>query len=295
MHFKTLRLHGFKSFVETTELAIRPGLTGLVGPNGCGKSNLVEALRWAMGETSPKQMRGGAMDDVIFSGTTNRPARDLAEVTLVLENPRRDAPAAWNDSDELQIARRIERERGSAYRINGREVRARDVQLLFADVATGARSTALVSQGKVGALIVAKPQDRRGVLEEAAGITGLHSRRHEAELRLNAAEGNLARVSDLIGALETQLAGLERQARQASRYRQLAADIRKTEALRFLILSDEIAAALTAAEEGLRAAEALVVERTAESARAASAQAEAAARLPGLRQAEAEAGARRQR
>ena len=197
MHFTRLRLSGFKSFVDATELVIEPGMTGIVGPNGCGKSNLVEALRWVMGETSAKKMRGDDMDDVIFGGTANRPARNLGEVALLVDNRTRTAPAGFNEHDELEVTRRIERGNGSDYRINGKLVRARDVQLLFADNASGANSPALVSQGKVGQIINAKPQDRRMLLEEAAGITGLHSRRHEAELRLRAAETNLTRIAEI--------------------------------------------------------------------------------------------------
>ena len=185
MKFTRLRLSGFKSFVEPTEMVIERGLTGIVGPNGCGKSNLLEALRWVMGENSFKNMRASGMDDVIFSGTANRPSRNMAEVTIALDNGSRTAPTAFNDQETIEIARRIEREAGSAYRINGRDVRARDVQLLFADASTGARSPALVRQGQIGELINAKPQARRRILEEAAGITGLHTRRHEAELKLN--------------------------------------------------------------------------------------------------------------
>ena len=191
MHLNRLHLTGFKSFVDPTDLVIQPGMTGIVGPNGCGKSNVVEALRWVMGETSAKSMRGGEMEDVIFGGTTTRPSRNIAEVMLRLDNAMRDAPAAFNDSDEIDISRRIERGAGSQYRVNGKEVRARDVQLLFADMASGAHSTAMVSQGRIGALIGSKPTERRVLLEEAAGIRGLHSRRHEAELRLRAAETNL--------------------------------------------------------------------------------------------------------
>ncbi len=231
MKFTQLRLSGFKSFVEPTELLIKDGLTGIVGPNGCGKSNLVEALRWVMGETSAKNMRGGAMDDVIFAGTTSRPPRNVAEVTLGLDNTERIAPTAYNDTEEVDITRRIRRDTGSDYRINGKVSRARDVQLLFADMATGANSTAIVSQGRVGSLINAKPKDRRHLLEEAAGISGLHSRRHEAELRLRAAETNLERVDDVAGQLEVQLGSLKRQARQASRYRNISGHIRKAEAL----------------------------------------------------------------
>ncbi|MEX0760568.1 MAG: AAA family ATPase, partial [Tistlia sp.] len=215
VQFHKLRLSGFKSFVDPTELVIEPGMTGIVGPNGCGKSNLVEALRWVMGETSAKRMRGAGMDDVIFGGTGARPARNLAEVTLSVDNSDRLAPAAFNDDESLEIVRRIERERGSTYRINGREVRARDVQLLFADAASGAQSPAIVGQGRIGAVINAKPAERRSLLEEAAGIAGLHSRRHEAELRLRAAETNLERLDDVIGTLDSQLQGLRRQARQA--------------------------------------------------------------------------------
>ena len=218
MKFTRLRLIGFKSFVEPTEFLIEPGLTGVVGPNGCGKSNLVEALRWVMGESSYKNMRASGMDDVIFSGSGNRPARNTAEVSLVVDNADRKAPAALNDADILEISRRIEREAGSVYRINGRDVRARDVQLLFADASTGAHSPAMVGQGRIGELIAAKPKDRRALLEEAAGISGLHNRRHEAELRLSGAEQNLARLDDVVTEIDQQLEALKRQARQAGRY-----------------------------------------------------------------------------
>ncbi len=227
--FTKLRLSGFKSFVDATELLIEPGMTGVVGPNGCGKSNLIEALRWVMGETSARQMRGGEMDDVIFGGTSNRPARNLAEVGVTLDNSRRTAPPQY-EMDDLEIIRRIERGQGSAYRINGKDVRARDVQLLFADAATGARSSGLVSQGRVGALINAKPGERRGLLEEAAGISGLYSRRHEAELRLKNAEGNLDRLDDVLATLDEQLKSLQKQARQAARYRSISEQIKTIEA-----------------------------------------------------------------
>ena len=217
MHINRLRLLGFKSFVEPADLVIHKGLTGVVGPNGCGKSNLLEALRWVMGETSHKSMRAAAMDDVIFSGTTARPARNAAEVTLFLDNSERRAPAEFNDRDTLEITRRIEREAGSAYRINGREARARDIKILFEDAATGARSPALVRQGQIGEIVNAKPEQRRRILEDAAGVAGLHSRRHEAELRLKAAEGNLARLGDILGQLNTQIESLKRQARHAKR------------------------------------------------------------------------------
>ena len=199
MKLNKLRLLGFKSFVEPTDFQIEHGLTGVVGPNGCGKSNLVEALRWVMGETSHKSLRAAGMDDVIFSGTNTRPSRNTAEVMLFLDNADRSAPAQFNEHETLDISRRIEREAGSTYRINGREVRARDVRILFEDAATGARSPALVRQGQIGELVNAKPEQRRRILEDAAGIAGLHSRRHEAELRLRAAEGNLARLNDILG------------------------------------------------------------------------------------------------
>ncbi len=231
MQITRLRLLGFKSFVEPTELVIEKGLTGVVGPNGCGKSNLLEALRWTMGETSYKSMRAAAMEDVIFSGTTTRPARNMAEVTVFLDNSERTAPAEFNDSDVLEITRRIERDVGSAYRVNGRDVRARDVRILFEDAATGARSPALVRQGQIGEIVNAKPEQRRRILEDAAGVAGLHSRRHDAELRLKAAEGNLARLADIVGQLSTQMEGLKRQARQARRYRELSVEIRKAEAV----------------------------------------------------------------
>src|SRR6185295_13833658 len=230
MKISRLRLLGFKSFVEPTELVIEPGLTGVVGPNGCGKSNLLEALRWVMGESSYKSMRGSGMDDVIFSGTTQRPSRNMAEVMVTMSNDDRSAPPQHNDNEVLEISRRIEREAGSAYRINGKDVRARDVQLLFADVSTGARSPALVRQGQIAEIINAKPQARRLILEEAAGITGLHTRRHEAELKLKAAEQNLTRLEDVTSQLESQLNSLKRQARQAQKYKLISAEIRKLEA-----------------------------------------------------------------
>ena len=230
MKFSRLKLLGFKSFTDPVELVLEPGITGVVGPNGCGKSNLVEALRWVMGESSYKAMRASGMDDVIFSGSGNRPARNSAEVTVVLDNSDRTAPQAFNSADTIEISRRIEREQGSVYRINGRDVRARDVQLMFADASTGAHSPALVRQGQIGELIAAKPTQRRALLEEAAGISGLHSRRHEAELRLRAAEQNLERVDDIIAQVEVQLETLKRQARQATRYRALSGDIRRAEA-----------------------------------------------------------------
>lgn len=295
MFLSKLRLVGFKSFVDSTNLDIEPGVTGVVGPNGCGKSNLVEGLRWVMGETSAKQMRGGEMDDVIFGGTSDRPARNIAEAVLTLDNSDRSAPAQFNDATELDISRKIEREKGSTYRVNGKEVRARDVQLLFADAATGARSTALVSQGRIGQIVSAKPTDRRKILEEAAGITGLHSRRHEAELRLRGAETNLERLDDILVTLDDQMQSLKKQLRQARRYKSLNDHIRKAEATLFLIRWTAASAALRAAETAFTETEGVVADKTAASANAATVQAEAATGLPQLRQAEAEAAAALQR
>jgi len=295
LHFTKLRLAGFKSFVDPTEVVIEPGLTGVVGPNGCGKSNLVEALRWVMGETSAKQMRGGGMDDVIFGGTTSRPKRNLAEVSLVVANEDRRAPAQFNDSEELEIIRRIERERGSHYRVNGREVRARDVQLLFADAATGARSAGLVSQGKIGSIVQAKASDRRALLEEAANIRGLHTRRHEAELRLKGAELNLERLDDVLKALEGQRQALRRQAKQAQRYRTLSEQIRRAESIVLHRRWTATMAEREVAGRALTAAGDRVALAAEAAAKASTAQAESAAALPELRQIEAAAAAELQR
>ncbi len=291
MQFNKLRLLGFKSFVEPTEFAIERGLTGVVGPNGCGKSNLVEALRWVMGENSYKNMRASSMDDVIFSGSGNRPSRNMAEVALFLDNDDRTAPAAFNDSDELQVSRRIEREAGSVYRINGRDVRAKDVQLLFADVSTGARSPSMIGQGRIGELISAKPQARRALLEEAAGISGLHSRRHEAELRLRAAETNLERLDDVVVALEAQLDSLKRQARQANRFRTLAGEIRRAEAGLFYLRWAAASRGVREASATLQDATVSIAEAGITQGEAAKAQAIAAAKLPELRHAESSAAA----
>ena len=291
MKLRRLRLLGFKSFVEPTDFLIEPGLTGVVGPNGRGKSNLVEALRWVMGESSYKSMRASSMDDVIFSGSNNRPARNNAEVAIAVDNSDRSAPAAFNDQDTIGIARRIERETGSTYRINGREVRARDVQILFADASTGARSPALVHQGRIGEIIQAKPEQRRRVLEEAAGVVGLHARRHEAELRLKSAETNLLRVEDVIGQLATQIDGLKKQARQAIRYRTVSAQVRKSEAmlyhLRWTVATSEASEAERAKDMCVRE----VATRVGAEAEASKRQALAQASLPELREAEARAGA----
>ena len=291
MKFAHLKLSGFKSFVEPTELLIKDGLTGIVGPNGCGKSNLVEALTWVMGETSARNLRGGAMDDVIFAGTTSRPSRNAAEVTLGLDNRERKAPPLYNESPELDVTRRIRRDTGSDYRINGKVARARDVQLLFADLATGAHSTAIVSQGRVGALINAKPKERRHLLEEAAGISGLHSRRHEAELRLNSAENNLERVDDVIEQLEAQLGNLKRQARQANRYRNISGHIRKTEAMLLYRKYQQAQQKAAQAREKYEQAVLAVNELTRQAAAAESAGLRANEALKPLREAEASAAA----
>jgi chromosome segregation protein len=291
MKISRLRLLGFKSFVEPTELIVEPGLTGVVGPNGCGKSNLLEALRWVMGETSHKSMRAAAMDDVIFSGTTSRPARNVAEVTLFLDNSQRQAPAEFNDSDLIEITRRIEREAGSAYRINGREARARDIKILFEDAATGARSPALVRQGQISEIVNAKPEQRRRVLEDAAGIAGLHSRRHEAELRLKGAEQNLARLADIMGQLGSQIESLKRQARQARRYKDLSEEIRRSEAL-LAHLSWVEAQALVATEEHNFAEHLTILARaTEDEAKALREEAELAETIQPLRDEEAARGA----
>ncbi len=295
LRFNKLRLSGFKSFVDSSELLIETGLTGVVGPNGCGKSNLVEALRWVMGETSAKQMRGGEMDDIIFGGTSGRPARNIGEVLLHLDNSERTAPAQFNDSEELEVSRRIERDKGSTYRVNGKEVRAKDVQLLFADSATGARSTALVSQGRIGAVIAAKPSARRSLLEEAAGITGLHSRRHEAELRLRGAETNLERLEDILGTLDVQLTSLKKQARQANRYRNLSDHIRRAEATLYHLRWTAAVAERENNRQRLKTAERHVGELTGKTGATSRKQAECAAVLPDLRQKEAEAAAQLQR
>ena len=291
MQFTRMRMAGFKSFVEPTELVIEEGLTGIVGPNGCGKSNLVEALRWAMGESSAKQMRGGEMDDVIFSGTSDRPARNIAEVILSMDNSDRRAPAQFNGTDELDIVRRIERSNGSNYKVNGIDARARDVQTLFADASTGARSTALVSQGNIGEIIHAKPTQRRLLLEEAAGITGLQSRRHEAELRLRGAENNLGRLEDIVAALEEQHKLLKRQARQASRYRNLSDHLKRHEAIILHLQWVATQIEQNSATERLQDIENLVVERTLAVTSVNTAQANTSNVLPGLRDNEVKAAA----
>lgn len=295
VEFTRLRLTGFKSFVDPTDLVIEKGMTGVVGPNGCGKSNLVEALRWVMGESSAKQMRGGEMDEMIFGGTRDRPARNIAEVSLMMDNSARKATAQFNDSDELEVTRRIERGKGSQYRVNGRDVRAKDVQLLFADLSSGARSTALVSQGRIGTIINAKPNQRRHLLEEAANITGLHSRRHEAELRLKAAETNLERLDDVIQALDAQLQSLKKQARQAARYRTISDSIRAADAMVLTIRQAAAEKGLTSAGEAFAIAEQAVGVKAGLVAEATTAQAAAAEAVPPLRQTEAGEAAKVQR
>ncbi len=250
MQFQRLRLVGFKSFVDPAEVHIEPGLTGIVGPNGCGKSNVLESMRWVMGANSAKAMRGQGMDDVIFAGAADRPPRNHAEVQLTIDNAQRRAPQPFTDAPMLEVSRRIDRGQGSTYRINGKEVRARDVQLLFADASTGANSPALVRQGQISELIAAKPQNRRRILEEAGGVAGLHTRRHEAELRLKAAEANLERLDDIGRELETALNRLKREARQAERYKKISAEIRALQAaLLFVRWNDARVAAEGAAAE----------------------------------------------
>ena len=287
MKITRLRLLGFKSFVEPTEILVEPGLTGVVGPNGCGKSNLLEALRWAMGETSYKSMRGQAMDDVIFGGSQFRPARNTAEVTLFIDNSKRTAPAEFNDADTLEVTRRIEREVGSAYRVNGKDARARDIRLLFEDAATGARSPALVRQGRIGEIVNAAPQERRRMLEDAAGIAGLHSRRHEAELRLKATEANLQRLGCLISEISTQLQALRRQARQAQRYREISGKIRETEALLHHLHWVAACAHVEREEAAFQVALGTVAQETKAEGEALRQQAEAAEELQPLRYEEA--------
>jgi chromosome segregation protein len=291
INFTKLRLQGFKSFVERTELDIGAGMTGIVGPNGCGKSNLVEALSWVMGENSAKRLRGGEMEDVIFAGTSGRPARNNAEVSVVLDNTSRKAPAIFNTTDEIEVIRRIERDMGSSYYVNGKAVRARDVQMLFADMAIGAHSMAIVSQGRIAAVINAKPAERRQILEEAAGVSGLYVRRHEAELRLRAADANLARLQDIVANLETQLDSLKRQSRQATRYKNVSGDIRATETMlalaEWLMAQDAEARAKFEFEE----AERQVGDRMATVAQLTNTQMTQAEEVPPLREKQAETAA----
>ena len=291
LQFDKLRINGFKSFVDRTELDIGAGLTGIVGPNGCGKSNLVEALRWVMGESSAKRMRGGGMEDVIFNGTDKRSPRNIAEVSLMLGNAARTAPAAYNSNEDIEVIRRIERDRGSNYKINGKTMRARDVQMLFADTVSGANSPALVSQGQVAKIINSKPLERRLILEDSAGISGLYARRHEAELRLKAADSNLVRIEDILGSMEGRLSGLKRQARQAGRYRNLSTQIRQME---ILVAYMEWEALETRAKDmraKFEAAESQVAEHLAAVTQLNKTQNTQSEDLPSLRKAEAELAA----
>ncbi|RPG96348.1 MAG: chromosome segregation protein SMC [Candidatus Pelagibacter sp. TMED165] len=240
MKFKKLELNGFKSFFDKTTFFIEEGLTGIVGPNGCGKSNIVESLRWCMGETSAKSMRGSGMEDIIFSGTSNRPQKNISEVSLLIQNPDKDGPSQYRELDEITISRKIERDKGSKYYLNGKEVRARDAQTFFADLSTGAHSPSLISQGKIGQLVTSKPVERRAILEEAAGISGIHSRRHEAETRLNAAENNLKRADELKKQQEKQLENLRKQAEEASKYKEISKEIKKVEAGLYYLKIKEI-------------------------------------------------------
>ncbi|HMP56621.1 MAG TPA: AAA family ATPase, partial [Novosphingobium sp.] len=285
MRIRRLRLSGFKSFVEPAELRIEPGLTGVVGPNGCGKSNLLEAIRWVMGESSPKSMRGGGMEDVIFAGTASRPARDFAEVMLLAEAT---GNGAGDNDQELEVVRRIERGAGSAYRVNGRDVRAKDVALVFADAATGAHSPALVSQGKIAAVIAAKPAERRQMLEEAAGIAGLHVRRKDAEQKLRATEANLARLDDLTAQLDSQIGSLRRQARAAERYKAVSDRIRLSEARLVYARWRDAAAAAEAARAEAKAAEDRVAQAQALMAAAQQAQHDSAGALATARDEQAD-------
>ena len=240
MKFKKLEISGFKSFFEKTSFLIEEGLTGVVGPNGCGKSNIVESLRWCMGETSAKSMRGSGMEDIIFSGTSNRPPKNISEVSLLIENLEKDGSSQYNDVNEIIVSTRIERDKGSKYHINGKEVRAKDAQTFFADLSTGAHSPSLISQGKIGMLVTSKPSERRSVLEEAAGISGIHVRRHEAETRLNAAENNLKRADELKKQQEKQLENLKKQAEEATRYKEITKEIKSIEAGVYYLKLQEI-------------------------------------------------------
>ena len=292
MKFKKIKVTGFKSFVDPTEIVIEEGLTGIVGPNGCGKSNVVESLRWCMGETSPKSMRGSGMEDVIFSGTSDRPARNNAEVTISLDNKDRSAPSEFNEEEEIQVKRKIEKDRGSEYRINGKEVRARDVQRLFADLSTGAHSPSLISQGRVGALINAKPIDRRAVLEEAAGISGLHSRRHEAELKLKAAETNLQRLKDIMKQLNSQITNLKKQAQQAETYKSISSEISRLEGIVMYLKWFNLKESYEKSNHNLQLSESQIQKYTLDVTQATTKQAQANEKIKPLREKEIETAAK---
>ena len=291
MQFQRLRLVGFKSFVDPAEVHIEPGLTGVVGPNGCGKSNVLESLRWVMGANSAKAMRGQGMDDVIFAGAAGRPPRSHAEVSLTIDNAQRKAPQPFTDSAVIEVSRRIDRGQGSTYRSTGKEGRARDVQLRFADASTGANSPALVRQGQISELIAAKPQNRRRILEEAGGVAGLHTRRHEAELRLKAAETNLERLDDIGRELETTLTRLKREARQAEKYKKISAEIRALQAALLFVRWNDARAAAEAAAQELAEADRAVLEATTASGRAQTASLNAQEALKPAREEDAVAGA----
>jgi len=252
MEFKKIQLNGFKSFADKTSLLIEDGLTGIVGPNGCGKSNIVESLRWCMGETSAKSMRGSGMEDVIFSGTSNKPSKNIAEVIVNLSNDGSLGSHNYKHIPEIEIRRKIEKDKGSKFHINGKEVRAKDAQMFFADLSTGAHSPSLISQGRIGSLVTAKPSDRRAILEEAAGISGLHARRHEAEVRLNAAENNLKRADELRRQQEKQLANLQKQAEEAGKYKMISEEIKKIEAGLYFLLRYFTEVASKKISKGLR-------------------------------------------
>ena len=291
MEFQRLKIIGFKSFVDPVEFRIEPGLTGVVGPNGCGKSNVLEGLRWVMGANSAKAMRASGMDEVIFAGSADRPARNHAEIQLTIDNTARRAPQPFTDAPSLEVSRRIDRGAGSTYRVNGKEVRARDVQLLFADASTGANSPALVRQGQISELIAAKPQNRRRILEEAGGVSGLHTRRHEAELRLRAAETNLSRLDDIAGELETQLNRLKREARQAEKYKKVAAEIRALQSALLYARWSDARAALQTANEALAEADRAVEDQARAAARAQTAALAAAEKMKPAREEDAVAAA----
>lgn len=295
VQFTKLKLSGFKSFLHPTEIDIGRGKTGIAGPNGCGKSNLLEALGWVMGETSAKRMRGGAMDDVIFNGTNNKAARTTAEVTVYLDNSDKSAPPPYRDMEELEVTRRIERGSGSDYLINGKSVRAKDVQLLFADLVSGANSPALVSQGRITGIIQAKPKDRRKILEDAAGISGLHARRHEAELKLRATQNNLDRLDDVIGTLETQFSSLQKQARQAKRYRTISDTIKEQEATVLHIKWSLIEAGRKQAKDGFNSVETKIRDLLSETTSLNTKRTEIFSTIPDLRKNEAERSAAYQR
>jgi chromosome segregation protein len=286
VQFQRLRLSGFKSFIDPTEFRIEPGLTGVVGPNGCGKPNLLEALRWVMGAASAKAMRGEGMDDVIFAGSAGRPSRNHAEVALTIDNADHTAPSQFNADSVLEVVRRIDRGQGSTFRINGREVRARDVHLLFADASTGANSPALVRQGQISELIAAKPQNRRRILEEAGGVSGLHTRRHEAELRLRAAEANLTRLEDVMRELDSSLSRLKREARQAEKFKAISAEIRTLQSAVLFARWTDASESLTRIENEAALSLRQVEETTREAAAAAAKAATAEAAIKPLREEE---------